>query len=127
MLSWAARITTRLKENLNHCPSEQTLSSHDKKDLEAPGCIVLHDIRPAIEIARNNGEKECFIIGGSEIYKLAMPFTTRLYLTEIDAVIEGDTFFPEIDKNEWKEVSRVHHSADERHKYAFDIVRYDKL
>ncbi len=98
-----------------------------QKNFEAPGCIVLHAVEPGLEIARKNAEEECFIIGGAEIYKLAMPHTTRLYLTEIDAVVDGDTYFPEIDQQKWKEVSRVHHAADARHAYAFDIVVYDKI
>ncbi len=98
-----------------------------QENFDAPGCIVLHAVEPGLEIARKNAETECFIIGGAEIYKLAMPFTTRLYLTEIDAVVEGDTLFPEVNPSQWKEVSRVHHTADQRHAYAFDIVVYDRI
>lgn len=108
-------------------PNRTNIVITRQKDLEAPGCIVLHAVEPALEIARKNGEQECFIIGGAEIYKLAMPHTTRLYLTEIDAVVDGDTYFPEIDQSQWKEVSRTHHPADERHAYAFDIAIYDKI
>jgi dihydrofolate reductase len=95
-------------------------------DFQAPGCIVLHDIKDGLQIAKNNEEHECFIIGGSEIYKLAMPFTNRLYLTEIHAVVDGDTFFPEFDQKDWKEISRKHHAADDRHVYSFDFVIYEK-
>ena len=98
-----------------------------QSNLQAPGCIVLHDVKSGLEIARKSGEKECFIIGGAEIYKLAMPDTNRLYLTEIAATIEGDTFFPQINKKEWKEVARKHHAADDRHQYAFDFVIYDRI
>jgi len=47
-------------------------------------------------------------------------------LTEIEAEIDGDTFFPKLSAD-WKEVSREHHSADERHQYAFDFVIYEKM
>src|SRR5690606_6976234 len=97
------------------------------KDFKAPGCIVLNAVEPGLEIARKNGEEECFIIGGAEIYKLAMPFTTRLYMTEINAVIEGDTYFPELIMDQWKEVSRRAHPADDRHAYPFDVVVYDRI
>ena len=80
-----------------------------------------------MRLRKKNSEGECFIIGGAEIYKLAMPFTTRLYLTEIDAHIDGDPHLPEVDAKQWKEVSRKHHPADERHAYAFDIVTYDRI
>jgi dihydrofolate reductase len=97
-----------------------------QKDFHAPGCTVMHAVEPALDLAKKNLEVECFIIGGAEIYKLAMPFTTRLYLTEIDAHVEGDTYFPDVDMSKWREVSRRHHPSDQRHDYAFDIVVYDR-
>lgn len=115
-----------LHDKFKPLPQRTNIVITRQSDFHAPGCTVLNAIEPGLEIARTSGEGECFIIGGAEIYSLAMPFTTRLYLTEIDAVIEGDTWFPNIDQNEWKEVSRKHHPADERHKYAFDIVVYDR-
>lgn len=93
---------------------------------KAPGCIVVNSLDRALEISRENGEQEAFVIGGAEIYKLAMAQADKLYLTEIDAVIQGDTFFPEFDKREWLETSRQHHQADERHPYNFDFVVYEK-
>jgi dihydrofolate reductase len=98
-----------------------------QQHFEAPGCVVMHAVEPALKLAEKNNDPECFIIGGAEIYKLAMPFTTRLYLTEIDAHIQGDTFFPDIRHDDWVETSRRHHPADDRHRYSFDIVVYDRV
>src|SRR5690606_5177256 len=97
-----------------------------QRDFQAPGCTVMHAVEAALDLARESGETECFIIGGAEIYTLAMPYTTRLYLTEIHADVDGDTLFPELDMKDWKEVSRKHHAADDRHAYAFDFVIYDR-
>lgn len=116
-----------LHEKYKPLPERTNIVITRQTNFVAPGCIVLHAVEPALEIAKKNSEQECFIIGGAEIYKLAMPHTTRLYMTEIDAVIDGDTYFPDIRKDEWKEVSRKHHPADERHAYAFDIVVYDRV
>lgn len=115
-----------LLEKFKPLPQRTNIVITHQKDFKAPGCLVLHAIEPALEIARKDSEEECFIIGGAEIYRLAMPHTTRLYLTEIDAHIEGDTWFPDFKKENWREVSRKHHPADERHKYAFDFVIYDR-
>lgn len=115
-----------LLEKFKPLPKRTNIVITRQKDFKAPGCLVLHAIEPALEIARKDSEEECFIIGGAEIYRLAMPHTTRLYLTEIDAHIEGDTWFPDFKNENWKEVSRKHHPADERHKYAFDFVLYDR-
>ena len=62
----------------------------------APGCIVVNSLDRALEIALGNGEQEAFVIGGAEIYRLALAQADKLYLTEIEAVIEGDTFFSRI-------------------------------
>ncbi len=70
--------------------------------------------------------EEVFVIGGAEIFKQTLSKADRLYITEIDAVIEGDVHFPEFDKHEWKELSRKHHNADDRHAYAFDFVVYER-
>jgi dihydrofolate reductase len=115
-----------LHKKFKPLPNRTNIVITRQKDFRAPGCIVLNDVEAGLKIAEKNAEPECFIIGGAEIYKLAMPFTTRLYLTEIHAEIAGDTYFPRIDKDAWIEVSRKHHGVDTRHQYAFDIVVYDR-
>lgn len=97
-----------------------------QKNFEAPGCTVVDSVEKGLQIARNSKEPEVFIIGGAEIYKLGLPHADRLYLTEIDAVIDGDTYFPQVDETRWRETSRIHHDKDDRHLYSFDFVTYDK-
>ncbi len=77
-----------------------------QKELPFPDCCLLNNLQLALDIAESNGKKELFIIGGAEIYKEALPIADKMYLTEIDAVYEGDAFFPEFDKSEWEEVKR---------------------
>lgn len=108
-------------------PNRTNIVITKQENYQAPGCLIINKLEPGLEIAQKNGEIECFIIGGAEIYKLALPHTNRLYLTEIDAHIEGDTYFPEFDHGRWKEISRVHHPIDDRHLYAFDFVVYDRI
>jgi dihydrofolate reductase len=98
-----------------------------QQNLEAPGCIVVDSIEKGFDIARNKQEPETFIIGGSEIYRHCMPYAHKLILTEIDAEVQGDTFFPSFNKDEWKETYRKHHPKDERHVYAFDFVIYERI
>lgn len=115
-----------LPEKFKPLPNRTNIVVTHQKDFKANGCVIVHSIQDAIELAKKNNESEVFIIGGAEIYKLGLPASHRLYLTEIDATIEGDTYFPEFKKVEWTETSRLHHSADERHKYAFDFVVYER-
>ena len=71
-----------------------------------------------------------FIIGGAQVYKDALdtPEIDTIYTTEVDAVFsDTDTFFPEIDMNIWKEVDRVHHTADSENSYDFDFVIYKRV
>lgn len=92
----------------------------------APGCMVVHSTEAALEAARATRSDEVFIIGGGELYGSFLGQADRLYLTEIDAEIEGDTRFPEFLLDQWTETSRIHHPADERHRHPFDFVVYDR-
>ncbi len=92
----------------------------------ATGCLVVHSLREALDLAAANGEEEAFIIGGAEIYSLSLPFLDRLYLTEVDAEPEGDVFFPEIDLSEWNLISSESHPADEKNEHPFTIKLYER-
>jgi len=89
-----------------------------------------YDVRVASSIenafAQAPQSEEVFVIGGAEIFRQTLSKADRLYITEIDANIDGDVYFPEFDKSEWKEISRRHHGTDERHAYAFDFVIYQR-
>ncbi|MEQ1587119.1 MAG: dihydrofolate reductase [Cyclobacteriaceae bacterium] len=115
-----------IPEKFRPLPNRTNIVVTRKKDFHAPNCIVVNSVEEGLRLAGPN-QNELFIIGGSEIYKLGLPLANRLYLTEIDAVIEGDTYFPEINKQEWKEISRKHHETDTRHAHAFDFVIYEKI
>lgn len=115
-----------LPEKFKPLPNRTNIVVTRQENFSAPGCTVVHELNDGINLAKTNGERELFIIGGAEIYKLALPITDTLYLTEIDAEIDGDTFFPERKKQDWKEISRQHHPSDAKHKFAFDFVVYKK-
>ena len=71
-----------------------------------------------------DSDEENFVIGGAEIYKLLMPYCTKLYITKIDQDFEGDTFFPDIDENIWEEVSREKGIKDAQNPYDYEYVTY---
>ncbi len=73
--------------------------------LQLPGCEVVDSLARAIELAREQDE-EPRVLGGAQIYAAALPLATRLLLTYLDDEHEGDCYFPEIDKGEWREVER---------------------
>lgn len=115
-----------LKDKYKPLPNRTNIVVTRQKDFKAPGCIVVNDIEKSLDIAKQHNEREAFVIGGAEIYKLTLQKANKLYLTEIKAEVEGDTYFPDFNKKEWKEIERKHHPADDRHRYSFDFVIYEK-
>lgn len=102
-----------------------------QEDYQAPeGHYVVNSLEAALELCEvQRQEGEVYIAGGGTIYKesLEKGLVDTMHITEVMAEIEGgDTFFPEFNKSEWKETERVHHPIDEKHKYAFDFVTYEK-
>ena len=85
--------------------------------------LIADSIEKAIEIAKEvKGEEEIFIIGGGNIYEQSLEITDKIYLTEVKVIIDGDTFFPKLNENEWKEVSRKSYQKNEKNDHDFDIV-----
>ena len=82
---------------------------------------VATDLGQAIRMAGGTDCRECFVIGGGEIYAAAMPLADRIYLTRVHVVVEGDTYFPVIDEKTWKMVSQLDFPADEKHAYAYSF------
>jgi dihydrofolate reductase len=115
-----------IPEKFRPLPNRTNIVVTRQAGLKLPNCTVVHSLDEAVAIAREAGEQELFIIGGAAIYQLGMPLANRLYLTEIDAAINGDTYFPEFQKSLWKEISRHHHPVDERHAFPFDFVIYER-
>ena len=87
-------------------------------------CIVVHSLESALDLVGDN--ETAFVIGGGEIYRQAMDFATDIELTRIHANFEADTFFPEVDDSIWVLTGEEHHPADERHKYDFTYLTYQR-
>lgn len=85
------------------------------------GAVVVHNLKDALKKA-NDG----FIIGGAELFQQALPYVERLYLTEVDADIPGDTYLPEFDRSQWREVSRESHPADEKNDYPYTFLVFER-
>ena len=73
------------------------------------------------------GKEETFVIGGAMIYNFLMPYVKKMYVTEIDKEFEGDTFFPKIDDNIWKETSREKGIKDEKNNLDYFFVTYERI
>lgn len=72
-------------------------------------------------------DQEVFILGGASVYQQALPYVDRIYMTQIYADIDGDTYFPEIDPKQWQETSREKHQADDKNAYDYDFVVLERV
>lgn len=80
----------------------------------------------ATEIARIDGVDEALVMGGAQIYELALPLAQRIYFTEVHAHVEGDAVLLPIDWNSWREVARQRHSSENSDEYDYSFVRYER-
>lgn len=77
-------------------------------------------------LARCARMDELVVIGGADVFRQLLPRADRLYLTEIDAAFEGDTYFPEIERSEWQEIERQRHEPDARNAYAYTFLTLER-
>jgi dihydrofolate reductase len=89
-------------------------------DYRAPGCTVVHSLEEAWKAA-GDADEVC-VIGGTTLFEESLPLADRIHLTEVEAEVEGDTFFPPFDRGEWDEREVERHPADARHAYPFRIL-----
>lgn len=92
----------------------------------ATGCLVAHSLEEALSLAEEAGETEVFIIGGGQIYRESLEYLDRIYLTEVDAEVEGDVFFPELKGGEWKVVRSESHPADEKNDFPYTFKTLER-
>jgi len=124
-------------------PNRKHIILNDDLNYVAPeGCFVAHSINEVLEMIKNDPstnsgqDNEVMICGGASIYKQFLPLANRLYLTYIHHNFEGDTYFPEFNIQDWQEVSREDHEADDPsinsgqaknlYKYSFVVLERKK-
>lgn len=86
---------------------------------------VVHSLLEIQELIEN--KEEAFVIGGAAIYNFLMPYVKKMYVTEIDEEFEGDTFFPKINTDIWKETKREKGIKNEQNNLDYDFVTYERI
>jgi dihydrofolate reductase len=89
-----------------------------QKDYQARECLIVRSLAHGLEIARDRGESEAFVIGGGEIFAQALSISNRIYQTLVHTIAECDVFFPEIDEAHWKTSSEVQLPASDKDDYS---------
>ena len=89
------------------------------------GMQAVASVGEASRIAAEDAAEELCVIGGGEVFAMALPLAHRMHLTWVDTVVDGaDAFFPRFDRDQWIETARESHAADARHAFAFEFVDY---
>jgi dihydrofolate reductase len=91
---------------------------------EAGGCVVANSIETAL--AAVSYSDEIFVIGGAVLYQHMLPLTQRIYMTIVHHQFVGDTYFPGLDLNEWNELDRIAHPADEKNAYPYSFITLER-
>lgn len=94
-------------------------------DFRPESVVIVHSLEEALRAVST--APELVVIGGAEIYHLALPLADRIYLTEVHAAVDGDTALPLFDPREWVEVAREEHPADERHAHPMSFVVLERV
>ena len=108
-------------------PNRTNIIITRKSDYKDKGCVVVNSVEEALRVAKSNEENEAFIIGGGQIYKLAVDagLVDKIYLTKIHHSFDGDTFFPELNAD-WIEVKREDCFQDDNHKYDYSFILLER-
>ncbi len=102
-------------------PNRKHIILYNDPQYKVPeNCFIATSIVQALEMVKN--DEEVMICGGASVYKQFLPLANRLYLTFIHQTFEGDTYFPEFDMNDWRQVSKEDFQPDEKNKYSYSFV-----
>ena len=94
-------------------------------DYHVDDCTVVHSVDEALAACEQ--AEEVMVMGGASLYQQLLAAADRLYLTQVHASLEGDTWFPDWKKEEWSEISREDHFADEKNDYDYSFIIYEKI
>ncbi len=100
-------------------PGRQTIVVTRNASFKPDGCLVAASVQAALALAQDRGETEVFVIGGAEIYTQTLDVADRVYLTQVHAEVDADTFFPELKHDSWTETQSAFQPAGDKNQYAF--------
>lgn len=113
-----------IQRNGKPLPDRENIVITRDESYAPEGFTVVHSLTAALEKA---ADTDAFIIGGQQIYALALPVLDRLYVTEIDVEIDGDAYFPTLTPDEWQEIEREPHQKDEKNPYDYTYVTLERV
>ncbi len=106
-------------------PGRKNIVVTKNNDYQAEGCCIVNSVEDAIKACGD--VEEVMIMGGASLYEQLLPQVERLYLTQVHASLEGDTWFPDRLQSEWQEISREDHLADDKNDYPYSFLIFDRV
>ncbi|NMD72810.1 dihydrofolate reductase [Bacillus sp. DNRA2] len=107
-------------------PGRENIIITRSRDYQSEGCTVVHSVDEFISYSKALSSDEVFVIGGAEIFHSVFPYADRLYITKIHDIFPGDTYFPEIDMNEWDQIFNEQGIKDEKNPYDYEFFIYER-
>ena len=101
-------------------PGRLNLILSNQKNIKTNGATLVHSLQDAVNLAAKQDYKQLMVIGGGQIYELALPLAHTIMLTRVHTTIEGDAFFPTLNED-WVKTESTFYNSDEKHSYLFDI------
>ena len=101
-------------------PGRLNLILSNQKNIKTNGATLVHSLQDALNLAAKQDYKQLMVIGGGQIYELALPLAHTIMLTRVHTTIEGDAFFPALNED-WVKKESTFYNSDEKHSYSFDI------
>ncbi len=106
-------------------PGRTTIIVTRQQDLQVDGALIANSLTQAFEIAKN--DDQIFVVGGGEIYRQALPYADKIFLTRVHTTLDGDTSFPKIDWQAWQLVHSETHASDDRNDFPVTFEDYQRL
>jgi len=105
-------------------PGRKMIVLSRSPDLILEECSLASSFQTALQLARDAGEKEVFIVGGAEVYSQALPLADHIYLTRVHCRQEADTYFPNLNNADWTGICSQFHPGDEKNPYPHTFIHY---
>jgi dihydrofolate reductase len=117
-----------IPERFRPLPGRENVVLTRNAEFAAEGAVVFNSLETCLEFYKND-ERDFFVIGGGEIYRMALDLlhcVGEMYITHVDAVYGADTFFPEVNDGNWNVTELFHHEKDEKNEASFTVKHYIK-
>ena len=117
-----------IPEKYRPLPNRLNVILTRNKDFKAENCMVFNSLNECLDHFKDEKERKVFIIGGGEIYKMAIESNclNEMYITYVDGIFDADTFFPEFDESPWLVEQIAEQPKDEKHAHSFLIKKFKK-